>query len=245
VRRLPPDGPHVHDALVLIHVVENPILADPELPDRRNSLEGWNQVDQDFPILGLDARVPGERPRDRLQDPVPIEGPKSRKVLLDAPRELYLEHAYIFAYACCPVKPLLRQVDFVQRAGIAALSKEGDEAVERMRAVYDKRRKLMVELMRGVGFGYASPEDGIREVPKGLLPPGAAAWNRNAPPTYTSTAMSKSLLGWFACAVAAAGCSQTNPVVDVQPAKFDRPDEVIRGTGELEPHHARRLPCGP
>ncbi len=41
----------------------------------------------------------------------------------------------------------------VQRAGIAALSKEGDEAVERMRAVYDKRRKLMVELMREVGFG--------------------------------------------------------------------------------------------
>ena len=42
---------------------------------------------------------------------------------------------------------------FVQRAGIAALSKEGDEAVARMRAVYDKRRKLMVELMREVGFG--------------------------------------------------------------------------------------------
>ena len=31
--------------------------------------------------------------------------------------------------------------------------REGDEAVERMRAVYDKRRKLMVDLMRGVGFG--------------------------------------------------------------------------------------------
>lgn len=31
--------------------------------------------------------------------------------------------------------------------------KEGDAAVDRMRQVYDKRRKLMVELMRGVGFG--------------------------------------------------------------------------------------------
>ena len=40
---------------------------------------------------------------------------------------------------------------FVQRAGIAAPSKEGDEAVARMRAVYDKRRKLMVELMRQSG----------------------------------------------------------------------------------------------
>jgi hypothetical protein len=30
---------------------------------------------------------------------------------------------------------------------------KGDEAVVRMHAVYDKRRKLMVELMRGVGFG--------------------------------------------------------------------------------------------
>jgi len=35
---------------------------------------------------------------------------------------------------------------------LAALSK-GDEEVERMRQVYDKRRKLMVELMREVGFG--------------------------------------------------------------------------------------------
>jgi hypothetical protein len=35
---------------------------------------------------------------------------------------------------------------------VAALSKEGDEAVARMRAVYDQRRKLMVELMREVGF---------------------------------------------------------------------------------------------
>jgi hypothetical protein len=42
--------------------------------------------------------------------------------------------------------------NFVQGAGIAALSKEGDEAVERMRAIYDKRRKLLVEMMRGVGF---------------------------------------------------------------------------------------------
>ncbi len=48
---------------------------------------------------------------------------------------------------------LISANSFVQRAGIAALSKEGDEAVARMRAVYDKRRKLMVELMRGVGFG--------------------------------------------------------------------------------------------
>ena len=48
---------------------------------------------------------------------------------------------------------LISANSFVQRAGIAALSKEGDEAVSRMRQVYDKRRKLMVELMREVGFG--------------------------------------------------------------------------------------------
>jgi len=48
---------------------------------------------------------------------------------------------------------LISANSFVQRAGIAALSKEGDEAVARMRAVYDQRRKLMVELMREVGFG--------------------------------------------------------------------------------------------
>lgn len=43
---------------------------------------------------------------------------------------------------------------FVQSAGIEALSKEGDEAVERMRRVYDKRRKLIVELVREVGFNF-------------------------------------------------------------------------------------------
>ena len=32
------------------------------------------------------------------------------------------------------------------------MRKEGDEAVALMRKVYDKRRKLMVELMREVGF---------------------------------------------------------------------------------------------
>jgi aspartate/methionine/tyrosine aminotransferase len=48
---------------------------------------------------------------------------------------------------------LISANSFVQRAGIAALSNEGNEAVARMWAVYDKRRKLMVELMRGVGFG--------------------------------------------------------------------------------------------
>jgi aspartate/methionine/tyrosine aminotransferase len=48
---------------------------------------------------------------------------------------------------------LISANSFVQRAGIVALSKEGEAAVDRMRAVYDGRRKLMVDLMRGVGFG--------------------------------------------------------------------------------------------
>src|SRR5258706_11629913 len=48
---------------------------------------------------------------------------------------------------------LISANSFVQRAGIVALSKEGDAAVDRMRAVYDERRKLLVELMRAVGFG--------------------------------------------------------------------------------------------
>jgi aspartate/methionine/tyrosine aminotransferase len=59
-------------------------------------------------------------------------------------------------FADYPIKQqnfLISANSFVQRAGIAALSKAGDEAVARMRQVYDKRRKLMVELMREVGFG--------------------------------------------------------------------------------------------
>ena len=44
-------------------------------------------------------------------------------------------------------------VDFVYHTSIAAFSNEGDKAAARMRADFDKRRKLMVELMREVGFG--------------------------------------------------------------------------------------------
>jgi aspartate/methionine/tyrosine aminotransferase len=55
---------------------------------------------------------------------------------------------------------LISANSFIQRAGIAALSKVGDEAVARMRAVYDKRRKLMVELMREVGFGIPAMPQG-------------------------------------------------------------------------------------
>jgi aspartate/methionine/tyrosine aminotransferase len=47
---------------------------------------------------------------------------------------------------------LISANSFVQRAGIVALEK-GDAAVERMRAVYDRRRKVLVELMREAGFG--------------------------------------------------------------------------------------------
>ena len=65
------------------------------------------------------------------------------------------------SYVSCPVQPeqnfLISANSFVQRACIAALSKEGDAAVARMRAVYDKRRKLMVELMREVGWRPTSP----------------------------------------------------------------------------------------
>ncbi len=42
---------------------------------------------------------------------------------------------------------------FGRNARTRTKAKEEDEAVARMRAVYDKRRKLMVELMREVGFG--------------------------------------------------------------------------------------------
>ncbi len=47
---------------------------------------------------------------------------------------------------------LISANSFVQRAGIAALQK-GDAAVERMREIYDRRRRVMVELLRAIGFG--------------------------------------------------------------------------------------------
>jgi (5-formylfuran-3-yl)methyl phosphate transaminase len=41
---------------------------------------------------------------------------------------------------------------FVQWAGIAALTRAGDE-VDRMRAVYDERRRYMIDALRSLGFG--------------------------------------------------------------------------------------------
>lgn len=70
---------------------------------------------------------------------------------------------------------LISASEFVQGAGIAALSKDGDAAVERMRAVYDKRRKSMVELMREVGFD-------IPVMPQGALSvfADASRWSDNS-----------------------------------------------------------------
>ncbi len=49
--------------------------------------------------------------------------------------------------------------DFVQQAGIAAL-REGDETVQRMRAAYQRRRGMLVEGLRKLGFGVAVPPRG-------------------------------------------------------------------------------------
>ena len=78
-----------------------------------------------------------------------------------------------------------KEVDHDPGERHGALSKEGDEAVARMRAVYDKRRKLMVELMRGVGFGipvmpqgafYVFADASNEEIP-------AKSWQDPAPPS--------------------------------------------------------------
>jgi len=49
--------------------------------------------------------------------------------------------------------------DFVQAAGIAAL-REGAPEVERMREIYDRRRRFLVPALRGLGFGIASEPTG-------------------------------------------------------------------------------------
>ena len=52
-----------------------------------------------------------------------------------------------------PLEPIRRDRD-LQAPGSLVLAEEAvDEAVARMRQVYDKRRKLMVELTREVDFG--------------------------------------------------------------------------------------------
>jgi len=87
-----------------------------------------------------------------------------RAYVLDGFSKRYAMTGWRLGYLICPAEDLrafqkmqqnflISANSFVQRAGIAALSKEGDEAVARMRAVYDGRRKLMVDLMREVGFG--------------------------------------------------------------------------------------------
>ena len=51
---------------------------------------------------------------------------------------------------------------YILQNGIEAPSKEGKAAVERVRLVYDKRRKLMAELMRDTDFN-------IPVMPQGAL----------------------------------------------------------------------------
>src|SRR5262245_21649923 len=87
-----------------------------------------------------------------------------RAYVLDGFSKRYAMTGWRLGYLVCPAEDLrafqkmqqnflISANSFVQRAGIAALSPEGERAVARMRAVYDQRRTLMVELMREVGFG--------------------------------------------------------------------------------------------
>jgi aspartate/methionine/tyrosine aminotransferase len=109
-----------------------------------------------------------------------------RAYVLDGFSKRYAMTGWRLGYLVCPVEDLrafqkmqqnflISANSFVQRAGIAALSKEGEAAVARMRAVYDQRRKLMVELMRGVGFG-------IPVVPQGAFYvfADASKWTENS-----------------------------------------------------------------
>jgi hypothetical protein len=65
---------------------------------------------------------------------------------------------------------LISANSFVQRAGIAALSKVSDTAVARMRAVYDKRRKVRL----GREYQGSHQEAGAGSGEEGLAGPDPA-----------------------------------------------------------------------
>jgi aspartate/methionine/tyrosine aminotransferase len=82
--------------------------------------------------------------------------------VLDGFSKRYAMTGFRLGYAIVP-KPALRPLQvmhqnlfisanhFVQRAGVAAL-REGRESVEAMRRAYDRRRRLLMDGLRGLGF---------------------------------------------------------------------------------------------
>jgi (5-formylfuran-3-yl)methyl phosphate transaminase len=89
---------------------------------------------------------------------------------LDGFSKRYAMTGFRLGYAIVPcdaLRPLqilaqnlfISAAEFVQRAGLAALA-EGQPTVEAMRAAYQRRRDVLVDGLRGLGFGVAAPPRG-------------------------------------------------------------------------------------
>jgi len=104
VRRLAPDSPDDHLLPRLVHVVEHPELAHPQLPDGRGRLEGRHEVHELLAVPAFDGRLGRELTLNGGQDRLPIEGPHGAELLLRRRGDLDAVHAFILAYASRIVK---------------------------------------------------------------------------------------------------------------------------------------------
>lgn len=72
--RLTSNGSNDHDRCRLIHIIENTIFTDSQLPNRFHMFPWWNQAYKDLPVAGLSGGLVRQLLFDTIQDLFTLAG---------------------------------------------------------------------------------------------------------------------------------------------------------------------------
>lgn len=72
-----------HSRFHLVHIVENPILPDAQLPNKIHMVPGRHQTHEDFPIPGLPGRLISQLYFNTIEDLRALARMKVAKIISD------------------------------------------------------------------------------------------------------------------------------------------------------------------
>ncbi len=137
---------------------------------RRSDLEEIAAVLRETNLLVLSDEIYGELTygEERHVSLASLPGMRERTVLISGFSKAYAMTGWRLGYVCAPapiIKPILKLHQYAimcaptmaQYAAVEAMQ-EGDEDIERMRAEYDSRRRLIVDGLRKMGLSCFEPE---------------------------------------------------------------------------------------
>lgn len=99
MRRLASDRAHGNHPLHLVDIVEDAMLADSQLPDRRRLLERWRQLPEPLDVLRRSCRFVPQLALYTVQDRPPFGSAEHIEIAHHTGGEADFVHAYVFADA--------------------------------------------------------------------------------------------------------------------------------------------------